>query len=122
MAGNDPKAHRCTAKAKSTGKSCTRPAIPGGVVCRYHGGAAPQVRQKAAARLAALVDPAIGVLAKALASKDERLKLNAAQDVLNRNNLSGKQTVEHSGPDGAPIAHTLKVNIVRYRNDDQPRD
>jgi hypothetical protein len=42
----------CRAKAKSTGKRCKLTAIPGGTVCRRHGGGAPQVRQAAARRLA----------------------------------------------------------------------
>jgi len=40
-------ADRCTATASSTGERCKQPAIPGGNVCRFHGGAAPQVEQKA---------------------------------------------------------------------------
>lgn len=43
---------KCVGKAKSTGKRCTRNAIPGGTVCRIHGGAAPQVMAKAAERIA----------------------------------------------------------------------
>lgn len=42
---------RCTATAKSSGQQCGKPAIPGGTVCRLHGGSAPQVRSKAADRL-----------------------------------------------------------------------
>lgn len=48
---------RCKAKSKSAGRQCTRMAIPGGVVCRYHGGNAPKVRQKGLERLADLIDP-----------------------------------------------------------------
>jgi hypothetical protein len=33
---------QCTAKAKSTGERCRRPAVPGRNVCRYHGGATPR--------------------------------------------------------------------------------
>lgn len=36
---------RCTAKAKSTGGRCGKPAIPGGTTCRIHGSAARQVRK-----------------------------------------------------------------------------
>lgn len=41
----------CTARTKN-GRQCRNPAIPGGNVCRIHGGNAPQVRAKAQARLA----------------------------------------------------------------------
>lgn len=44
---------RCKAKAKGSGNQCRRYAIPGGSVCRNHGGGAPQVKAAAARRLAA---------------------------------------------------------------------
>lgn len=47
---------QCTAKNRK-GNRCGGPAIPGGTVCRLHGGAAPQVRAKAQERLADLIDP-----------------------------------------------------------------
>ena len=43
---------RCIAKSKATGKQCGRKPIPGGLVCGYHGGKAPQVAKKAAERVA----------------------------------------------------------------------
>jgi hypothetical protein len=48
-----PSAPKCSAKSKTSGKRCAQPAIPGGSVCRFHGGAAPQVKRKAAERLEA---------------------------------------------------------------------
>lgn len=42
---------RCHAMSKRTGQQCKRPAIPGGKVCRYHGGGAPQVKAAAERRL-----------------------------------------------------------------------
>lgn len=36
------RAARCTAKAKSTGAQCKRPALPGSTKCRIHGGATPR--------------------------------------------------------------------------------
>lgn len=54
----EPKIPRqCTAKSKRTGKRCQRPPILGATVCRMHGGASPQVKRKAAERLADLIDP-----------------------------------------------------------------
>ncbi len=52
-------AKRCTAHNKHNGKRCGFAAIPGGRVCRYHGGSAPQVRDAARERLRALLEPAI---------------------------------------------------------------
>ena len=51
------KKRRCTARAKRTGKRCASSAIHGGTVCVKHGGSAPQVKRKAAERLADLIDP-----------------------------------------------------------------
>jgi len=47
---------RCTATASSTGERCKQPAIPGSNVCRFHGGAAPQVEAKAQERLDRMAD------------------------------------------------------------------
>lgn len=55
-------AARCTATAKGSGERCKRAATQGAPVCRVHGGAAPQVRRKAAERLAA--HEALGELAR----------------------------------------------------------
>lgn len=49
--GGLPDHLRCTATARRTGERCQNPRIRGGDVCRTHGGAAPQVRAAAAARL-----------------------------------------------------------------------
>lgn len=43
---------QCSATSKQTGNPCKLSAVPGAVVCRFHGGGAPQVRARAAARLA----------------------------------------------------------------------
>ena len=45
----DPK-RRCKAHNRK-GKQCGRPAVPGALVCEYHGGAAPQVQAAAQRRL-----------------------------------------------------------------------
>ena len=42
---------QCTSKAKGTGDRCKRSPVPGAEVCVVHGGAAPQVKAKAAERL-----------------------------------------------------------------------
>lgn len=55
---------QCAAHARS-GRQCRQPAIPGGTVCHYHGGSAPQVRAAAARRIEA--DIAANVLADGLA-------------------------------------------------------
>lgn len=42
---------KCRATSKKRGEHCKRYAIPGGTVCYWHGGNAPQVQRKAAERL-----------------------------------------------------------------------
>ena len=44
---------RCQAQSKQTGEQCKAWAVPGALVCRHHGGNAPQVQRKAAENLAA---------------------------------------------------------------------
>lgn len=53
---------QCTATSRTTGKRCGQRPIPGGFVCRYHGGKAPQVQKSARGRLAELVMPSINTL------------------------------------------------------------
>jgi hypothetical protein len=61
-------------------------------VCRYHGGAAPQVRNAAQARLALeqALDPAIRELFRLLNAKSvpDAVKRQAVDSVLDRNGLS----------------------------------
>ena len=105
-------ANRCHATARS-GKRCRNLAIAGGTVCRFHGGAAPQVRAKAQERLAALVDPAIERLSKIVQDDEAKaLALAAARDILDRNNLSGKHKHEHVGGAGGPIITRIERVIV----------
>jgi hypothetical protein len=95
MAESDPMASaRCTARSKQRGTQCKQRAIPGGTVCRFHGGAAPQVIRSARERIAAAADPAIDVLLTALKSKDEKLRAQVAQDLLDRAGHGAKQKHE----------------------------
>lgn len=68
------------------GKPCREPAMPGAVVCYYHGGAAPAVRRKAQLRLLELVDPAIATLARELTNNKARPieRVRAAEAILDR--------------------------------------
>jgi hypothetical protein len=119
MKAADPMKRQCTATSRG-GSRCKRSPIPGGTVCRMHGGAAPQVQASAAARLAALVDPAIGTLGKSLKSDNERVALAAAQDVLNRNGLKAPDRLEHTGRDGSPIQveHTGAA-LAKFMTDEE---
>lgn len=92
------KSQPCKAKSSRTGQPCRAWAIMGATVCRWHGGAAPQVRAAAAARVTLAEAMALGVrrpaweiFADALHSADilmldARVKLEAGVTVeqLNR--------------------------------------
>jgi hypothetical protein len=95
---------RCTAHSKRSGKPCERSPIPGGTVCHYHGGAAPQVKKSAALRLATLVDPAIKALRDSLKKNaDPRVRLMAARDVLDRNGFKPPDRHVVTGADGGAL-------------------
>lgn len=91
---------RCTAKAKQTGKRCKRAAILGGTVCKIHGGGAPAVKNAAKQRLLDAADPAAKRLVELLDSDDERIRLGAIRDLLDRAGLKppteikGEVTIE----------------------------
>lgn len=95
----DPMAGKCTATNRQ-GKRCGKHAIPGGTVCRMHGGAAPQVKAAALARLMALQHPAIDRLEK-LIHQDEypSTAFAAARDILDRTMGKAHESVsvEHDG-------------------------
>jgi hypothetical protein len=61
----------CRAHSKS-GKPCGKYPIAGAAVCRFHGGASPQVKRKAEERLRALQPPAIRALEDAVTQADVR--------------------------------------------------
>lgn len=100
MAPAHPMGGKCSAHSKQTGKPCRQPAIPGGTVCYYHGGAAPQVEFKAQERLKALQPKAITRLDELLDRTEfPTVQMAAIRDVLDR--TEGKatetQTLKHEG-------------------------
>jgi hypothetical protein len=94
----------CRAHSQRTGEACKKTAIPGGTVCRYHGGGAKQVQNAARERLAALVMPALGALSELVKQrKVPAVRLGAARDVLDRSELARIIRQEFTGADGGPI-------------------
>lgn len=109
---------QCTATASSTGERCQQPAIDGGNVCRFHGGSAPQVEEKAEQRLARLADETLEKFEPRLndlfeqyddaTTASERVKIHreirqAVTDILDRTDNGPTQTHEHTGEDGGPL-------------------
>lgn len=76
--------HRCIATtSQSLGhKRCRNPAIIGGFVCRFHGGATPQAKRAADERVKELTELAAGRLHRLINSDDERIALRACVLVL----------------------------------------
>lgn len=85
----------CTASRRN-GEQCLNYAIKGATVCRMHGGSAPQVRRAAQVRILMASDLAAKKLVELMTSNkvDDRVKLAAAKDLLDRANLAGTQNVE----------------------------
>lgn len=128
---------RCSARSKGTGEQCKQSAIAGGTVCRFHGGGAPNVKRKAALRLAALVDPAIGTLAREMVKADKSSdRQRAANSILDRSGITRGQSSEidvaralllerlleaRSGPQPAAVAALPDpLEIVAEVVDDAP--
>jgi hypothetical protein len=86
---------KCRAHNRQGGP-CGNYAIPGGMVCRMHGGAIPHVRDKARMRLIALIEPALGVLSDVMASEKaaDADKIRAANSVLDRAGYGRVQTID----------------------------
>ena len=108
---------RCVATSRTQGGDrCKNPAVPGATVCRFHGGATQHVRKKAALRLAALVDPAIGTLAREMVKAERSSdRQRAANSILDRAGIVRKQDGE------AEIARSLLVERLRAIRDEALR-
>jgi hypothetical protein len=86
---------KCKARRRD-GTPCGAYAVKGTTVCRMHGGAAPQVREKANRRLFEMVMPAMRELRRIVESKTatDADKLRAVSMVLNRTGYSEKQSID----------------------------
>lgn len=106
----------CKAHARTTGKTCTQPAIPGGAVCVYHGGKAPQVQAAANLRLLELAEPALTALLEIVNDRGATsvgARLSAAKDILDRCGLVAVQKVETTNVDDKDSAAQL---IQRFKD------
>lgn len=101
------KPHRCRGTNRH-GAPCGNAPIPGGFVCRLHGGGAPQVQKSAKARLLAGADLAVDYLLNLLTPKlpcehcgrsdadRDPVVVRACQLVLDRSGFHPTLTVEHA--------------------------
>ena len=83
---------RCNA-TRPNGAQCKREAEDGAVVCDQHGGAAPQVRRRAAERLIMTADQAAQMLVRMMEDTEVPFGVRAkiAQDLLDRGGLVAAQ-------------------------------
>jgi hypothetical protein len=83
---------RCSGTRPNGGR-CKREAEPGAVVCDQHGGAAPQVRRRAAERLIMTADQAAQMLVRMMEDTEVPFGVRAkiAQDLLDRAGLVAMQ-------------------------------
>lgn len=109
IAAEDPKSRYatglcCTAHAKHSGKRCGRPVVPGCTVCRYHGGAAPQVRAAGLERLRQMQEMAIDRLSELAQDKAyPSTSYQAVRDILDRTMGKPTESVQVTGENGGPI-------------------
>ena len=87
-----PTVIRCNA-TRPNGSRCKREAEDGAVVCDQHGGAAPQVRRRAAERLIMTADQAAQMLVRMMEDTEVPFGVRAkiAQDLLDRAGLIATQ-------------------------------
>lgn len=100
MANTKGRRLQCRAKAKSTGKRCTRWAMFGQKICMVHGGKAPQNLKAAKRRLLEMTEPAIAALDDVINTQQDNegpssTVVRAALGVLDRTGLGPTQTIEH---------------------------
>jgi hypothetical protein len=108
MSTGHPLSQKCGAHSKRTGKQCGQWAIPGGTVCKWHGGGAPQVKAAADKRLDELRPAAIQYLDWLLNQKDfPSAGLGAAKDVLDRNDGKPRESVDMKHSGGIVLQHEI---------------
>ena len=116
-----PPGVRCTARSKTTGQQCLRPAILGGNVCYHHGGNAPQTKAKAQRRLAQAADVLVQRLLSLALDGDtsDNVALSAVIAALDRAGISVKiaATVEVSV---RPFEKVFETIVAGPRDPEQP--
>lgn len=87
-------------RVKRDGTRCRKWAMKGGTLCQKHGGSAKHIRLKAESRLEELKNhiltqltlPALDTVVSLLNAEDEKVRLKAAQDILDRAGLAPVRT------------------------------
>ena len=113
---------QCTATAKTTGERCKQPAVPGADVCRFHGGNASQVQEKAQERLDRMADTTTATIQDQIADleaeydraedADEKLAIMAEMRrlwkiILDRTGHGPSETREVENTGDEPLAEVV---------------
>lgn len=94
---------RCTAHSSRTGEQCKNVAIKGSNVCRFHGGAAKQIKRAARVRIENAADRmAKQLLGIALSADSEAVMLAAVKDALDRAGLKPTSEIVLSPGESKP--------------------
>lgn len=67
-----PHVVQCSSPSRQTGDRCGQIAIPGGTVCKWHGGGNPNVKARANLRLLDAVEPSLARLVKIVSNPKSR--------------------------------------------------
>ena len=113
---------QCTAHNHGSGVQCRAKAIAGAVVCRMHGGAAPQVKAKARQRLLAAADPAAARLIELINDRtlEPRDTLAAIRELFNRAGLGPVDTSATTDNTGQVLwEEFVQIHRKRFGTDDQ---
>ena len=104
-------ATQCKAARRMDGYRCQNPAIPGGTVCRFHGGNSPGTRNAARLRLLDTVDAAIATLAREMVQAEKSAdRQRAANSLLDRAGVSRINVVESEDALSA-LSHAIQEVI-----------
>lgn len=116
-----PTAVRCVGHVQD-GSPCRREAISGSTVCSQHGGMAPQVRQRAAARIGNAADDMVKRLHAMLddPAVDARDKIKIATDMLDRAGLNATSKVLVGVGEADPVEALFKSLLADPNNFTDP--
>lgn len=114
---------QCRAFVSATGERCRHKAIVGGTVCPKHGGSQKAVKQKAALRLAEMVNPALFVLGKIMLDEDAKHsdRLRAVENVLDRSG-HGRSVISMPEEDAKALLAQKLMDAIPQDPDDMDSD
>lgn len=103
------------------GTPCGRAPVPGAAVCHYHGGAAPQVREKAAERIAQARDMALERLIEFFADDgdiaDPKVLLEAVTKLTTQFELLSGRATQRTEVDERVHFEQIRVDLIARLDD-----